>query len=83
MNAALFALWAIAGWCGNEPPWWWWWIRRHLPPPPPPPPDGDPWWRSKLIGVVAGIIGGWVSTQVFGPSALMTPSQLAQPQPLR
>jgi uncharacterized membrane protein YccC len=29
--------------------------------------DPEPWWRSRLIGVVAGIIGGWASTQVFGP----------------
>jgi uncharacterized membrane protein YccC len=28
----------------------------------------EPWWRSRLIGVIAGTIGGWAFTQVFGPS---------------
>ena len=58
MSPALFALWAIVGWCGTPYPGWWW----RVPPPPP-----EPWWRSRLIGVVAGIIGGWAFTQVFGP----------------
>jgi len=60
MSPALLALWAIAGWCGTPYPRWWWRI--------PPPPDPEPWWISKLIGVVAGILGGWAITQVFGPS---------------
>jgi hypothetical protein len=59
MSPALFALWAIVGWCGTPYPRWWWRV--------PPPPDPEPWWRSRLIGVVAGIIGGWAFTQVFGP----------------
>jgi hypothetical protein len=62
MSPTLVALWAIAGWCGTPYPRWWWRV-----PSPPPPPDPEPWWRSRLIGVVAGIIGGWASTQVFGP----------------
>jgi hypothetical protein len=58
MNAATIVLWALAGWCGNEPPAWWWWIHWHWPPPPP---DPDPWpiRFGGLIGVGAGIIGGF------------------------
>lgn len=59
MSAALFGLWAIVGWCGTPYPWWWWRV--------PPPPDPEPWWSSRLIGVVAGIIGGWAFAQAFGP----------------
>jgi hypothetical protein len=58
MNSAVFIIWAIAGWCGTPYPRWW---------PHPPIPDPEPWWRSRLIGVIAGIIGGWAFTQVFGP----------------
>ena len=60
MSPGLFALWAIVGWCGTPYPRWWWRV--------PPPPDPEPWWRSRLIGVVAGVLGGWAFTQVFGPS---------------
>jgi hypothetical protein len=51
----LFALWAIIGDCGTPYPGWW----------PHPKPEPDPWWRPRLIGVVAGIVGGWIFTQVF------------------
>jgi|GEM_PF-708577 len=54
----LYALWAVIGWCGTPYPGWW---------PRPQPPDPEPWWRPRLIGVVAGLVGGWVFTQVFGP----------------
>jgi hypothetical protein len=62
MNITLIALWAFSGWCGTcgtpYPGWW-----RH-----PHPPDPEPWWFvSRLIGVVFGVIGGFVYTQVFGP----------------
>lgn len=59
----LFALWALAGWCGSEP------RRIKLPPGVgPPPPDPEPWWLvSRIIGVLAGIIGGLAYTKVFGP----------------
>lgn len=53
----LYALWALGGWCGTPYPGWW----------PRPHPDPEPWWRSKLIGVVAGVVGGWAFTQAFGP----------------
>lgn len=59
MSLSPFVLWALAGWCLTGYPRWWW----HIPRPDPPP----PWWQFKLIGAVAGVIGGWVFTQVFGP----------------
>jgi hypothetical protein len=65
MSPSLFLLWALVGWCGNE-------IRRiRIPLPPIPDPEPEPrpnWLVAKLIGVVAGIIGGWAFTQLFGPS---------------
>jgi hypothetical protein len=63
MSFPLIALWALAGWCGSEPrririPWRW----------PVPDPDPEPWWLvSRVIGLAAGILGGWAFTQVFGP----------------
>lgn len=62
----LLALWALAGWCGSEPRR----IRIHWPPgPTPPDPDPEPWWLvSRIIGVAAGILGGWSYTKLFGPS---------------
>ena len=59
MNLSLLVLWALVGWCGTVPRRWPW-------PPPPPDPGPDPWWL-RVIGVIAGIIGGWAYTQVFGP----------------
>jgi hypothetical protein len=62
MNLSLLVLWALVGWCGTVPRRWPW-------PPPPPDPGPDPWWLvSRVIGIIAGIIGGWAYTQVFGPS---------------
>jgi uncharacterized membrane protein YeaQ/YmgE (transglycosylase-associated protein family) len=47
---------AAVGWCGTGWPWWW---RR--PPPPPPP---DPWWFiDRIVGIVGGVVGGWLFTQ--------------------
>lgn len=62
MNMTLIALWAFSGWCGScgtlYPGWW-----RH-----PHPPDPEPWWFvSRMVGVVFGIAGGFLYTQVFGP----------------
>jgi len=48
MDLALLVLWAADGWCGT--PW-----RRW----PPPQPDPDPWWW-RVIGVIGGIVGGWL-----------------------
>lgn len=50
----LLTLWALAGWCGNEP--------RPFPKPQP-----VPWFLSRFIGLVSGIAGGWLYTQVFKP----------------
>ena len=52
-----FAWWGGGGWCGTPYPGWW----RH-----PHPRDPAPWWTYKLIGIVAGIAGGWVFSR-FGP----------------
>ena len=49
-------LWALAGWCGNVPFHW---------PGTPNPPDPDPWWMRGGIGVLGGILMGWVVTQVL------------------
>jgi hypothetical protein len=60
----LVALWALVGWCGSEP------RRIRIPPGVvgPPPPDPEPWWLvSRIIGLAAGIVGGWAYTKVFGP----------------
>jgi hypothetical protein len=70
MRLSLFVLWALVGWCGNEPLVWlvlrrWWWA---VPPTPPPPPD--PWpilFLPRIICLVGGVIGGLVFTAVFGP----------------
>ncbi|MDQ2936108.1 MAG: hypothetical protein M3R67_01215 [Acidobacteriota bacterium] len=70
MNVSLIVLWALVGWCGSEPRI----IRFPWPGPPVPDPDPEPWWLvSRIIGVAAGILGGWGFTQVFGP----------QPEPWR
>ncbi len=56
MSAALFLFWAAVGWCGT--PWRW-----PFPPPPPPP---DPWWFiDRIVGIVGGIIGGWLFVQAW------------------
>lgn len=59
MSLTLFALWAVGGWCGTPWPGWWRGPRPH--------PDPEPWWVVQLIGVVAGLVGGWIITQVAGP----------------
>jgi hypothetical protein len=59
MYLYLIVLWALVGWCGTVPP-------RPLPPLPDPP-RPRPWFVSKAIGMVAGVVGGYVFTQVFLP----------------
>lgn len=80
MRLSLLALWALSGWCGNEPLVWLVLLRRRLVPPTPPPPD--PWpilFVPRIIGVVGGVIGGWVLTAVFAPG--LEPWITARPQP--
>lgn len=62
MNLALFVLWGLAGWCANEQRRISFRMREFEPPVPRP-----NWFASRIIGVVTGIIGGWLYTQVFGP----------------
>jgi hypothetical protein len=59
----LIALWALVGWCGNEP------LRLRIPigPTPPDPEPRPEWLVSRIIGVVAGVIGGYAYMRVFGP----------------
>ena len=58
-SMGLFALWALVGIC---PDWWPWRPGRRWPPPPP------PWWR--LVGLVGGILGGYIFTRVFDAGAI-------------
>ena len=60
MSLTLFALWAVGGWCGT--PWPGWWRGPH------PHPDPEPWLVVQIIGVVAGLVGGWIITQIAGPA---------------
>lgn len=72
MSPSLFILWAVAGWCITG----WprlrlrWPLRKPVPrrpsvPFPEPPPY--PWLITRIVGVVGGVIGGWVFTEVFVP----------------
>ena len=66
MKPSLLLLWILTGWCANVPryriP------RRRIPvPPEPDPPPRPNWIVPTIIGVVAGVIGGWVFVEVFGP----------------
>src|SRR5437763_5665908 len=51
----LYALWALAGWCGTPWPGWWRGPRPH--------PDPDPW-IIKLVAVVGGVLGGWAVSKI-------------------
>jgi hypothetical protein len=64
MSVYLIVFWLLVGFCGTVPfpP-----FPRPVPDPDPNPPGPYPWLVSKIIGGVAGIIGGWVFTQVFLP----------------
>lgn len=68
--APLYAIWAVGGWCGTRSPG----IVVH-----PKHPDPEPWWRAKLIGVVAGVVGGWVFTHMFSDPTQPVPWTLAVP----
>lgn len=74
MRLSLFVLWAIVGWCAA--PWLWY--------PSYPDPDPDPWPLklivvSRIIGVVGGIAGGLLFTQLFDPDP--NPWFIGKPQP--
>jgi hypothetical protein len=58
LNPIYLFWWGGGGWCGTPYPGWW----RG-----PHPPDPGPWWMSKLIGVVVGVVGGWAFSRSFGP----------------
>ena len=51
MNLALMLLWAGDGYCGNG-------LRPRKGPHP------EPWWFS-VLGIVGGVIGGWVFSMVW------------------
>jgi len=56
MTIGMLIFFGAVGWCGTGWPWWW-----HRPPPPPPP---DPWWFiDRIVGIVGGVVGGWLFTQ--------------------
>jgi hypothetical protein len=57
-SLGLFGLWAAVGYC---PDWWPWRPGRKGPPPP-------PWWR--VIGVLGGILGGYIFSRVFDAGAI-------------
>jgi hypothetical protein len=50
MTPELLFFWGIVGWCGTP------WPRRWPLPLPPPP---SPWIRTA-VGVVGGVVGGWL-----------------------
>lgn len=57
----LYAMWAFAGWCGTPYPGWW--------KGPRPKPDPEPWWLIKIVSVIGGIAGGWMTQQIVGGDA--------------
>lgn len=73
MTLSLLALWALAGWCLTGVHEWW---LKPLPliDFPEEPPPGPDWIIPKILGVVGGVIGGWVFTEVFvsGSDSLTT-----------
>jgi hypothetical protein len=54
----LYALWASAGWCGTPYPGWWRGPRPH--------PDPEPWWIVKIVSIIGGLAGGWITQRVIG-----------------
>ena len=53
----LYALWAFAGWCGTPYP--------HFPFPRPGP-GPDPGWLIKIVSIIGGLAGGWMTQQLIG-----------------
>ena len=59
MSLTLLVFWALVGICPEMPR-----IRWPWPSPPPP----EPWWRwwtYKFVGILGGLLGGWLYTQVW------------------
>ncbi len=55
----LYALWALAGWCGTPYPGW-----RPGRKGPRPDPDPQPW-LVKVVAVIGGLLGGWAVERLF------------------
>lgn len=57
MSIGLVVFWAAVGWCGTWPrPWPW---------PIPKGPTPFPWLISRVIGIVGGLIGGFLFNQAW------------------
>lgn len=54
----LYAMFAFAGWCGTPYPGWYLGPRPH--------PDPEPWWVIKIVSIIGGIAGGWMTQQLIG-----------------
>jgi hypothetical protein len=52
----LYALWAFSGWCGTPYPG-----GPHLYGPSP-----EPWLLVKIVSIIGGIAGGWMTQQIIG-----------------
>lgn len=77
MRLSLFVFWAIVGWCITGVRIWWW--HGPIPIDTPEPVPHPNWLVLRIIGVVGGIIGGWVFMRVFGPQP--EPWSVAGPGP--
>lgn len=44
----MYVFWALVGWCGTPPG------KGPIIPDP----DPEPWWMSRIAGLVGGILGG-------------------------
>lgn len=71
MSVSLILLWALVGWCGNEPK-----PFPRLPDPLPKPEPRPCLVCGNILGAIAGILGGWGFTQVFSGGDLNVKSGL-------
>ena len=65
MSLAIYVLWFAVGICPD------WWPPFRWPPPPPWPPEPGPGpypppWRFIVSGL-AGVLGGWLFSNTWGP----------------
>lgn len=58
MSLGLYLLWFAVGIC---PDWW----PFRWPPRPPGPPDPPPW--TLIVSGLAGVAGGWLFSNTWGP----------------